>query len=90
MKHGLNEVETRGGMIDPVLAPLGWGSSYHFVAFVLFYTLMNNFLFRSINTLFILCRDTPAMPLVEAQIGGFFYARRIKVRSLNQCGVTVD
>jgi hypothetical protein len=39
------------------------------------YTLMNKFSFQLVNSLFILGRNTPAMPLNDAQIGGFFYAR---------------
>ena len=39
------------------------------------YTLMNKFSFQLLNSLFMLGRNTPAMPLNDAQIGGFFYAR---------------
>jgi len=39
---------------------------------------MNKFSFPLVNTLFILGRNTLAMPLNDAQIGGFFYARRMR------------
>jgi len=37
------------------------------------------FSFACVNVLFSIRRNTPAMPLNDAQIGGFFYARRSRV-----------
>jgi len=79
MNSCLNDIEARIGLIDLELAAGSRGSNYHFAAFVLIYTLMHNYPFRSVNTLLILRINTPAMPLNDAQIGGFFYARVSRV-----------